>query len=175
MKSILYLYLCIFLLSACTSAEKLDREKALEILQESKKFPKVVEKEIYIADPEEARRILDSGLEQEGLLTVQRTQSLADVGKPLISFTEKASRYLLPQTEEDKRNNIQRVKIAEQELEEVTGIQMLDDDKQAKVEYKTVFRNISPFSKLSRIDSSKVIISTVNFSRYDDGWRIEAK
>src|SRR5690554_7337703 len=96
MKSILTLCITAILLTSCESKEKLDRETALAILKEENVYPKPITEDIYIADPVDAKRLLDTGLEDEGLIVVHRTQSLNDVGEPLISFTEKAEAYLLP-------------------------------------------------------------------------------
>ncbi|HXH99294.1 MAG TPA: hypothetical protein VNI52_03430 [Sphingobacteriaceae bacterium] len=173
MKSILNLSLLFFLFLGCTSTEKLDREKAFKVLQEEKVFPKIVDAEIYVADPEEAAKVIKSGLEQEGFLSIQKTQSLAEVGQPFITFTEKARPYLISQTSEDIKNNIQRVKIAEEQIKEVTGVKLLDGDKQALVEYKTIVNNQTPFSKLSQINVSEEKTHESKFSLYDDGWRVE--
>jgi hypothetical protein len=174
MKNFVYLYIGAIILSACTSEKKLDRELALKILKEQKTYPKIVDEEIYTADPEDAKKILDSGLESEGLLAVQRTQNSGDVGKPIVTFTEKAKPFLLPVTEDDKKSKIQRVKIAEEDIEEVTGIQLKDGDKQAVVEYKTSFKNITPFSKLSKVNFNSNETRKATFYLYDDGWRIDS-
>jgi hypothetical protein len=171
MKKTSLFYLLITLFVACSS-NKLDREKALKLLQEQRGYPKAVTYNIFIADPAYAKRMLDANLEKKGFVKIQRTQKLSEVGSPLISFTEKAEPYLQPQTDEDKKDNIQRVKIADELLDEVTGIQMLDD-KHAKVEYRTAYKNISPFSTLSKLKLDGTTTHEVNFSLYDDGWRIE--
>jgi len=77
------------LLTGCTSKE-LSREEAFRLLQQGKQFPRIIAYDIYRSDPQYARAVLDAGLEIEGLVTVQRTQKLADIGKPLIEFTAKA-------------------------------------------------------------------------------------
>lgn len=128
---------------------------------------------IFVSDPTYAKRMLDAGLETEGLLTVQRTQNLDDAGKPLITFTEKGNAYLVPQTEKDKKDNIQRVKIADQAIGEVTGIHMLDGDKKAVVEYTTSYKNVTPFAKLSKRKLDEKENRKADFVLYDDGWRIE--
>src|SRR5690606_35016771 len=140
MKSILTLCIAAILLTSCDSKEKLDRETALSILKEENTYPKPLTEDVYIADPVDAKRLLDAGLEDEGLITVQQTQSLNDVGEPLISFTEKAEAYLLPVDDE----KIPQVKIADEVIEEVMGIQMADDGSRAVVEYKTTFTDITP-------------------------------
>jgi len=177
MKSILHpislSFLSISLLFAACSSKELDRETALRLLREQKSSSAVIEKEIYTADPEEARRILDSGLEKEGLLNIQKVQSADDIGKPFISFTEKAKPYLLPVTIEDKKSSVQRVKIAEEEIGEVTGVHMLDGDKRAEVEYTTNFKNITPFASLTEYELDGKETRKAKFALYDDGWRVE--
>ncbi|TCK80892.1 hypothetical protein [Albibacterium bauzanense] len=168
MKSILALCIVAILLTSCESKEKLDRKTVLSILKEENTYPKPVTEDIYVADPADAKRLLDAGLEDAGLITVQRTQSLSEVGEPLISFTEKAEQYLLPVNDE----KIQQVKVADEVIEEVTGIQMEDGENRAVVEYKTTFVNVSPFSKVSKIDLEKENVRKVNVVLYDDGWRI---
>ena len=169
MKSILILSIAVILLTSCESKEKLDRETALSILKEENTYPKPITEDIYIADPVDAKRLLDAGLEDEGFITVQRTQSLSEVGEPLISFTEKAEPHLLPV--DDKK--IQQVKIADEVIEEVTGIQTVDGENQAVVEYKTTFKNITPFSKLSQLDLEEENVRKVDFVLYDDRWRVK--
>lgn len=46
----------------------------------------MVDYDIYCGDPEFARKVLDAGLEAQGLVTVQQTQKLSEVGNPLIRF-----------------------------------------------------------------------------------------
>lgn len=169
MKSILTLCITAILLTSCESKEKLDRETALAILKEENTYPKPLTEDIYIADPVDAKRLLDAGLEDAGLITVQQTQSLNDVGEPLIFFTEKAEAYLLP----DNDKKIQQVKIADEVIEEVTGIQMEDGGDRAIVEYKTTFTDITPFSNLSKFDLEGEHTRKVNFVLYGDGWRVE--
>lgn len=169
MKSILTLCVAAIMLTSCESKEKLDRETALSILKEENTYPNPINEDIYIADPVDAKRMLDAGLEDEGLITVQQTQSLNDVGEPLISFTEKAAQYLLPV--DDKK--IQQVKIADEVIEEVTGVQMVDGGNRAVVEYKTTFANITPFAKLSKLNLEEENVRRVDFVIKDDGWRVE--
>lgn len=115
------------------------------------------------------------GLEKEGLVTVQRTQKLGDVGKPLVEFTSKAQAYLLPTPEKDKAIHLQKVKLADEDLVEVTGIKTMEDGKQAVAEYTTAYKNVSGFSALTDINFNQTATHKANFSLYDDGWRLEKK
>jgi hypothetical protein len=162
------------LMSGCSSKE-LSREEASEIIKKEMQFPKVVEYDILCGDPVYARKVIDAGLEEQGLVTVQRTQKLKDVGQPLISFTDKAKPYLLPTPEKDKKFEIQKVKIADEKFENVTGIQMSGGGKNAVAEYTTVYKNISDFSALINRDYNKPDTLKAYFDLYDDGWRLEKK
>ena len=95
-----------------------------------------------------------------------------DIGKPIIAFTDKAKPYLLPQTQEDKESSVWRVKIADEVLEEITGIQLSEGGKNAAVEYRTAYKNITPFSKLAGFSLTERNTQKTRFSLYDDGWRL---
>lgn len=173
MKKILSLCIAALLLAACSNNEKLDRDIALKVIENSKTYPKVISYNIFISDPVFAKRVLDAGLEETGLVVVQQTQKLDNIGQPIISFTAKAEPFLLPQTDQDKSDGIQRVKIADETVEEITGVQMLEGDKTAIAHVNTSFKNVSPFSALSKIELKKGNTRKINFVLYDDGWRNE--
>ncbi|HTN19762.1 MAG TPA: hypothetical protein VL125_04770 [Pelobium sp.] len=150
MKNLFAIASAFLLFVACTSSS-LNKERALKILQEQEGYPKTIDAEIYIADPVSAKRLIDAGLEKDGYVNIAHTQKLMDVGKPIITFTEKAKPYLIPQTEEDIKNNVQRVKIAEKIVEEVVNVKMEDDGNSALVEYKSLLKDKTPFYEISRI------------------------
>ena len=89
-------------LQGCDTKKVLSRDEALIQIKKERNYPGVLDYDIFCGDPKYARKALDAGLESEGLVTVQRTQKLADVGKPFISFTAKAQASLLPTPEKDK-------------------------------------------------------------------------
>lgn len=161
------------LIAGCTSNKDLSREEAFRLIQQQEQYPKVIDFDVYCSDPKYAKKAIDAGLEKEGLVTVQRTQKLADVGKPLVQFTAKAQPYLLATPPKDKAVNIQRVKVADADLIEVTGVKTENDGKNAVVEYTTAYKNITPFSALSTINFDGKATRKARFSLYDDGWRLE--
>ncbi len=177
MKNVLFaLFAVCTLLTACSNDNKnLSREEAMNLLKQQSTYPKVVDYDIFCGDPEFAKKVLGAGLESKGLLTVQRTQKLSDVGKPIIELSAKAEPYLLPTPEKDKSINIQKVKLAEEQIKEVTGIKMMDDGKSAVAEYTTTYKNVTPFSSLVNTDFSKEDTHQAYFALYDDGWRLEKK
>lgn len=175
MKTITVLLLTAILIGGCASKEELSREKASSIIKEALKYPRVIDYDVYSSDPEFAKMAIDKGLEKEGLVTVQRTQKLGDVGKPLVEFTSKAQPYLLPTPEKEKAIHVQKVQLANEDLVEVTGIKTMEDGKQAVAEYTTAYKNVSGFSALTDINFNKTATRKANFSLYDDGWRLEKK
>ncbi|MBN9349289.1 MAG: hypothetical protein J0H55_01270 [Chitinophagaceae bacterium] len=177
MKNVLFaLFAVCTLLTACSDDNKeLSREEAMNLLKQQTTYPKVVDYDIFCGDPAFAKKVLDAGLETQGLLTVQQTQKLSELGKPIIQLSTKAEPYLLPTPEKDKSINIQKVKLAEEQLKEVTGIKMMDDGKSAVAEYTTIYKNVTPFSSLVNTDFSKEDTHQAYFALYDDGWRLEKK
>lgn len=175
MKSITVLLCLASLLMAGCSLNKLTRENALHILQKEKVYPRVVDYDLFCGDPNYAVKVLDAGLEDQGYLTVDRTQKLIDIGKPIIHLTEKAEPYLLPTPKEDQISKIQRLKLADENLKEITGIRISGSGKNAVVEYTVICKNISPFAVLIKRDLQKPDTRKSYFSLYDDGWRIEKK
>lgn len=160
MKSLFAIASAFFLFVACNS-NNLDKDTALKMLQDQKGYPKTIDAEIYIADPVSAKRLIDAGLEKDGHVNIAHTQKLMDVGKPIITFTEKSKPYLIPQTEEDIKNNVQRVKAAMQFIEEVVKVKMEEDGNSAIVEYKTLLKDKTPFYVISRIVESDHTVGNI--------------
>ncbi|HEY0054298.1 MAG TPA: hypothetical protein VGB63_02985 [Pedobacter sp.] len=174
-KSIGMFLACCLLMPGCSEKE-LDREKAMAILQQDGHYPRAVEYYIFCGDSQHASRVINAGLEDEGMVKIKHRVKLGDVGKePIVSFTEKAKPYLLETSEEDQKSRIQKVKLADEELVEVTGILLDASGKTATVEYTTSFKNVTPFAKLMKTDYTKTANHQATFSQYDDGWRWERK
>lgn len=172
MKKLIVIILISGLFIGCSS-KKLSREEAFKIIKQEMKYPKIVDYDIFCSDPAFAKKVIDAGLEEKGLVTVHRTQKLKDIGKPLIEFTNKAKPYLLPTPEKDKAIQVQKVKLADEDLIEVTGVKATEDGKQAVAEYTTAYKNISGFSALTDINFNKTTTRKANLALYDDGWRLD--
>jgi hypothetical protein len=175
MKILTIVLLATFLITGCTSKKELSREEAARLIKEGMKYPRVIDYDAYSSDPEFAKMAIDKGLEKEGLVTVQRTQTMGDVGKPLVEFTSKAQPHLLPTPEKDKAIHVQKVKLADEDFVEVTGITTTEDGKQAVAEYTTAYKNVSGFAPLTDIDFNKTNTRKASFTLYDDGWKLEKK
>ena len=161
------------LLVSCGSKE-LTREDAARIIQKEMAYPVAVDYDVHRAVPMQAKIAFDSNLEEEGFIVVQRTQEAKDIGNPLIDFTEKAKPFFLPTSNEALSDHIQKVKLADEEFVEVTGIKTSDDGKTAVVEYTTALKNPTPFTGLlaRQMDRTTRTVKA-NFALYDDGWRME--
>lgn len=171
MKNLLFFVIVCLLAVGCSSNE-LSREQAFEMIKSN--YPKMRDIEIYIADPGFAKRLLDAGLETDGYVTVQRTQKLADVGEPLVQFTEKAQEFLLPE-EKTSESWKKKALLFEEDIVEVTGIKRSQDNTKAVVEYTTKYTKTSPFIALTKIEPEKTTTRKAYFALYDDGWRLEEK
>jgi hypothetical protein len=165
----------IALLVGCGSSNKLDKKSAFDVLKKGVPFPHVLDYDIFCGDPDVARRLLNTAVEKEGYITIQRTQKMGDIGKPLILFTNKATPYLLPTPEGDRKYNIQKVKLADVELKEVTAVTNNEADKSAVVEYTTTYKNVTPFAALVLKDVAALKSHRVYLSLHGNDWKVEKK
>jgi len=172
MKNFILILICAVFVG-CSSKE-LGREKAFELIKKQNEYPQVYDKDIFAGDPEHAEKIMVTNLEKNGYITLNRKRTLFD-DRPIIVFTEKSKPFLLETPANDREHQVQKVKIADIVLGEVTGIKMLNENKSAIAEYTIQYKNITPFvelipRKLNQTDTIKAY-----FSLFDDGWRIEKK
>lgn len=174
MKKLLFILLSAGVaLSGCSPAQEPTKEEVLQVLNQELDYPRVIDYDIFCSDPEHAKKLLDAGLETSGLVLIQKTQKLKDAGKPLVQFTEKANPYLLPTPEKDKALNIQKVKIADQEVSEISISQDGEKSNTVWVEYTTVYKNITPFSVLMKKDLKEPVKQKAKFSLSEEGWVLQ--
>lgn len=173
MKKLTLFTTLIILLHAGCSQEELSKAEALQTIKQKEAFPKPLDYAIYCSDPQFAKKLINAGLENKGLVTVQQTQKLDNAGEPLIRFTEKARTYLLSTPAAEKALDVQMVKIADEDIEEITGIKAEDDGKSALVEYTTIYKNATPFSALMPADfTGKRMTRHARFSLTENGWEL---
>lgn len=172
-KLLLILMLAGVALSGCNYAQTPTKEEVLQILNKELGYPKVVDYEIFCSDPEHARKLVEAGLETNGLIVVQKTQKLKDAGNALVQFTEKANPYLLPTPEKDKALDIQKVKIADEEISEISISADGENSNTIWVEYSTVYKNITPFSVLMKKDMKEPVKRKVKLALSEDGWVLQ--
>lgn len=154
----------------CNSKPELKKDDALQIINQELNYPKVIDYDIFCSDPDHAKKLMDAGLETSGFISVQKSQKLKDIGKPLVQLTEKANPYLLHTPDKDKALDIQRVKIADEEIKDIQIKSDRDNNNTVWVEYTTVYKNITPFSVLLKKDLNKPIAHKVQFSLTEQGW-----
>lgn len=166
-------FIVVALLLISCGSKKLTREKAAELIKA--KYPRTIDWDVYTADPKHARWVLESKLEQDGYVTLKTKQTFAEIGDPFIFFTDKAKPFLMDTPEKDKKYHIQKVKLAEQHFDEITGMQLLKNDQKAIVEYTLVYKNVSPFVAISTLKIVPKENRKAYFALYDDGWRLVDK
>ncbi|TRW21948.1 hypothetical protein FMM05_19355 [Flavobacterium zepuense] len=179
MKSLsFFLLLAGILLTGCGSKE-LSKDEAIQLLKKEKGYPRAIDRSIFCRDQGHAKMVFAAGLEKSGMVTINEGLSLRDViaKEPIIKFTDKAKPYLLPTTEEDSKDKIQRVKLAEEEIVEVTSIISDKDSKTVTVNYTTHYSNLTPFAVLA---TTKLDVTTkentATFALSDEnGWILQKR
>lgn len=196
MKRVIFLFTLILLVT--TSCNKhLDREYAKRQIILSEKYPTSVDYNITKAftkdmntvgngvtidiggdDWERQKKIIES-FEKARLIAFEETPEREETTAFLLGttvrtwtsvkvlLTEEGKKYLLNET-----NNYFNVKLWETSMDEITGIQEIEQDKIAKVDYTISNESISPFGE-NFDDKNKRTQKTIYFSLYDDGWRIK--
>ena len=130
-----------FCLYGCSSAPT--DEQAIKIISAEFNLPRTVDFDLFRADPKHANKVLDVGLESEGYVLVKRTRKLSEVVQPLIDLSAKANPYLLMTSETDRRLNIQKLRVATEEISNVSNVKT--EGNRATVDYTTNYKSTTPF------------------------------
>lgn len=157
----------------CNNKPVFEETDALQIINSELKYPRVVDYEIYRSDPAHAKKLLAAGLETSGMITVQKTQKLKDIGTPLITFTEAASHFLLRVSVKEKGLDIQKVKIAEEIVTDVKINASGEDKNLMIVNYTTAYKNITPFAVLMTRSLSEPVKHTATFILQGNKWALQ--
>jgi hypothetical protein len=163
-----------FLITHC-GKKQMDRDQAMQLLQKENVYPKIVDYRIFCGHTETAKKMVETGLDQQGLVRVQLNHTLADVGKPLVIFTEKAQAYLLPTSDTARSLDVQIVKLADEQLLEITDIQIDASGKKAIVGYVTLMENLTPFVALLQSPMEKTQTRQTQFTLTENGWKWDGK
>jgi hypothetical protein len=145
------------------NAEGLSRDKAKKMIIDASKLPRIVSESF-------SHLPLGSSFSESALYELEK-QGLLKVGqidshwKKEITITDEGNKYLLK-----KEGTSYIVKAYEIHFGEITGV--ITEGKHANVEYTTIYKNVTPFGKVSGVKEGKIINSSAHFSLYDDGWRI---
>lgn len=159
------------LLSACKN-QALQKEDALRLLKESGKYPLVHTYNIYTKDSEDGRKLLDAGLEKEGLVTVERNRKTGDNHAPVIEFTEKAKPYLLA-PDKGQLSSVQKVQTAKEVVDEIIAMKMNKEKTVAAISYTTKFTEVTPFSVLDKFGFATKQNYQAKFLLTKQGWKLQ--
>lgn len=169
--SLIILFSTGVIFSECNNAPELKQEEAAQLIRMELHYPKVIDYDIYCSDPTHAKKLLDAGLEENGIATIQKTQKLKDIGNTLITFTDRAKPYFLSTPDKDKKLDIQKVKIAD---EVITQVKILETvNQKTTVEFTSSYKNITPFALLLKTNFKESKKHTVHFVSSDKGWELQ--
>ena len=146
-----------------------------KMLAEKKVYPKDVEVILFRNTEADVKRLIETGLVKEGLVTTQDQHTIHDIGKPLIYFTEKATPYLLPTSDTLKSFDEQRIRVGVEELVRVVKIEMNPGGNKAVVDYITIVKEQTPFAVLYPGDLGVEHNRRTSFSRTDKGWEWDGR
>ena len=172
MKNFAVLLLVVPILLVGCHSNKLNPATATSIIKKDLGYPKVLDYDIYCSDPSHVRKMRSADLEAKRLIVIHEHQKLRDAGSPLVSFTEKAQPYLLPTSEKDKSLNIHKVKIAEEDIVEVSIIENGENGNVQLVEYTTAYTHVTPFAALITPGLQRSKRHRVYFSFQGGNWQL---
>lgn len=165
------LFVCIALISACSKKE-LSKEDALGLLQKKGNYPNTHSYQIYFKDSEDGRKMLDAGLEKEGLVKVQRNRKTGDNNGAVIEFTDLAKPHLLP-PDKGQLSSVQKVKLADEVLDQIIQLTFNQNKDRAQAIYTTKFVSQTPFVKLEKKDFTKTKEHQAVFALTKEGWKLQ--
>lgn len=162
------IYFLVLILCGCAS-KNLSSDQAAKLIREEYDYPKPLSEDISRVDPLMAKKMLDEGLEKDGLVSIVKFQNGRDYGKPLVYFEQKAKPFLMTTPTKDT-SYLQQVQVTEIDLGNITGIKV--NGKMAKVEYTLSFGKQSPFYKLLDHVPDPTKKHYACFELYDTGWKL---
>lgn len=165
------LLICVSLLSGCSKKE-LSKEDALVLLQKKGNYPRTHSYQIYFKDSEDGRKMIDAGIEKDGLVKVQRNRKTGDNNGSVIEFTDLAKPYFLP-PDKGQLSSVQKVKIADEILDQVIELVFNKEKINAQATYTTKFVDQTPFAKLEKKDFTITKEHKAMFILSKEGWKLQ--
>lgn len=166
-----FLLFAIISLWGCMSKD-LTVDQARLLIEKEYNLPRVMSHDIHCGDPRDAKKLSEKKFEELGLVTIINKQT-AQKGEPLIKFTKMADPYLLPITKEDKKFQIQKVKLADQQISNIRIWNKIGGTTMA--EYTITRTNFTPFTLLVDKKTIAPEKKQVYFSRMQEQWVLENK
>jgi hypothetical protein len=169
LKTILFITLTSLIFLSCKQ-EGLSEQQALNMLKAELSLPATLDYDVFYSDPNHVEKMLSSDLAENKWISVEETLRVS--GKSFIKFTRKSKPYLLPTPKEYLKLDIQKVKIAEMDLDRIISIHYHGDGKLAEVEFTTRLQKVSPFSVLAKIDLTDRKHQKAYFKFTDKTWKL---
>ena len=165
------LFMCVALISGCSKKE-LSKADAFVLLQKKGNYPNTYTYEIYFKDSEDGRKMLDVGLEKDGLVKVQRNRKTGDNTGAVIEFTDLAKPYLLP-PDKGQLSSVQKVKLADEVLDQIIDLTFNEQKDRAQATYTTKFVGQTPFINLEKKYFTKTKERKAVFILTKKGWVLQ--
>ena len=171
MKSILRILPLFSFLLICCQSNELDANTAESLIMKKYKYPAEIDFEVFCNDPVHAERILETGLEERGLVKIMNTREFKDRDKSLIEFTELSKPFLIETTTEEREFKIQKVKVGTKNFDGIIKITVETNDKRMAVAEYIVKYDMNEFGILwPGLPAEKKEKAYFIFS--DHGWEI---
>jgi hypothetical protein len=167
-----FLFLGSLTLAAC--GDNFNENKIEQILTERKAYPKSVESTVFCNDGATVKKVTEVGLVRDGFVTTPQ-HTAADIGKPLIYFTDKATPYFLPTSDTLKSFDAQKVRIATESFLRVVNIEINPSGNQAVVDYLTRIEDRTPFAVLYQQNMDDEQPRRTFFMHTAQGWEWNGK
>lgn len=171
MRKLILLMLALTSLAACKK-QVLNKDEVRSLLEKSGKYPIIHSHNIYTKDSEDGRKLLDAGLEKDGLVSVERNRKAGDNHAPVIEFSAIAKSFFLA-PDKGQLSSVQKVKTAEEILDEITALKTNEKGDIAAASYTTKYINVTPFAKLEKNDFNAGRQYTIKLKLTSKGWELE--
>ncbi|WP_426484660.1 hypothetical protein [Flavobacterium sp. 2] len=174
MKSILRILPLFSILLICCQNNELDAKKAESLIVKKYKYPAEIDFEVFCNDPMLAERMLETGLEEMGLVKIMKIRDFKYRDKPLIEFTALSKPFLSETTSEEREYKIQKVKIGARKFDRIIKVTAETNDKRIAVVEYNIRYDMNEFWVLwSNLPAEKKEKAYFIFS--DNGWEIIEK
>ncbi|MCX6231139.1 MAG: hypothetical protein NTZ33_06305 [Bacteroidetes bacterium] len=180
--SIVFLFsISFFLLSSCS--KDLSRDKAKQMIIQKYNFPLLKTINIDARHRYEyfggSEMVQLNNFVSLGLVTQKKVNEyIPSVGAAWdfidVSLTEEGKKYFVNEIQDNSDDLYGRkyvVKAYEIDFDEITGIEIQEQSKKARVLYTLKKVNVTPFGNLNE-KSSTELNQVESFTLFDDGWRI---
>ncbi|MFA0960291.1 hypothetical protein AB9P05_00645 [Roseivirga sp. BDSF3-8] len=160
--------LLICLLAGCQSGAE---EKATDfhtLISEAYNYPRPILHSLYLTDPRNAKKLMDAGLEEQGYVTIRKKLTMAEAGKPLITFTPEGEKFI-HSTDQANPNRVEVI-AATLTLKEINAFEMNDKQDRLTFSYTVEITDETPFAFLSKPRWSKDMNRKGYFEKVEGKW-----